>query len=119
MHDGTLNELACKGIEIHARSVFLQGLLLMPPETIPQYFKQWETHLKAWHNACFEASIKPQHAALAWACGIQEISSVIVGIETVKQLRDLLELSLDIPLRFSKQLTCNDEKLLNPSLWEL
>ena len=31
------------GIEIHARSVFLQGLLLIPSQEIPNEFKRWET----------------------------------------------------------------------------
>ena len=34
-----LGELKSYGIELHARSVFLQGLLLMPRNSIPNYFQ--------------------------------------------------------------------------------
>ncbi|MBT4731423.1 aldo/keto reductase, partial [Candidatus Woesearchaeota archaeon] len=36
--DGWLKKIKEKGIEIHARSVFLQGVLLMPRHTLPAYF---------------------------------------------------------------------------------
>ncbi len=36
---GVLARLKAQGSEIHARSVFLQGLLLMPPSDLPEFFE--------------------------------------------------------------------------------
>ncbi|MFM6209012.1 aldo/keto reductase, partial [Planktothrix sp.] len=39
---GWLDQLKKLGVEIHGRSVFLQGLLLMNPLTRPAYFERWQ-----------------------------------------------------------------------------
>ena len=45
-NSGWLERLNNKGIETHIRSAFLQGLLLMPPDNRPEYFKPWHVLLK-------------------------------------------------------------------------
>ncbi|MEM5627314.1 hypothetical protein AAHB47_28660 [Bacillus wiedmannii] len=39
IYSGLLQKLKTKGIEIHARSPYLQGLLLMDAEKIPDYLQ--------------------------------------------------------------------------------
>ena len=41
IHSGLLRRLKTKGVEIHARSVFLQGLLLMQPTELPEFFSRY------------------------------------------------------------------------------
>jgi len=50
LRDGSLEEMVSRGIEIHVRSVFLQGLLLMPLDTIPKYFSPIMPTLVLWHE---------------------------------------------------------------------
>ena len=82
LKDGTIKRLSQLGVEIHARSIFLQGLMLMDVAKIPSYFNPWLDHMKLWHNLCSDNKILPQVAALRWACSIEEISYVVVGIQS-------------------------------------
>ncbi len=48
---GWLSRLHSEEIEIHTRSVFLQGLLLMPRNKIPKIFDRW---FRAWDQWSLE-----------------------------------------------------------------
>lgn len=89
--DGTLNQLAKTGVEIHARSVFLQGLLLMDEFKLPAYFAPIKSNLIAYHKKLQELNISPLAAALSFVIGLQEISTAIIGIESAKQLKECLK----------------------------
>ena len=47
---GTLKRLKDEGIEVHARSIFLQGLLLMNIKDIDKYFTPWMSEIKGGTN---------------------------------------------------------------------
>ena len=87
--DGTLSSLKELNIEIHARSIFLQGLLLMRGENIPSYFKPWMSQLFLWNKICADMELSPQHAALDYVISNDYIDQVIVGVESLGQLVDL------------------------------
>ena len=48
IQDGTIAHLSELGIEVHARSPFLQGLLLMSLDDMPTYFEPWTQLLSKW-----------------------------------------------------------------------
>ena len=62
--DGTLNYLKELGVEIHARSIFLQGLLLMEPSELDDYFSSFMPSIRNWHNICRELQMNPLDLAL-------------------------------------------------------
>jgi len=120
LHDGTLSVIKNLGIEIHARSIFLQGLLLMKADEIPSYFRPWKTQFKAWNELCTDLGEQPQHIALDFAASNSLIDQVIIGVENLSQLVELNSAKSrghDV----SSLNICNvsDEQLLNPSLWNL
>lgn len=117
--DGTLQYLSMNCVEIHARSVFLQGLLLMNSQDIPQYFSPWMQHIYRWHQYCSKHEVSPEIAALAWVNNIAEISYSLVGIQNANQLSQLISPTRDIYLFDVNSLAINDEYLINPSLWDL
>lgn len=117
--DGTIKRLFKLGVEIHARSIFLQGLMLMDTAIIPSYFAPWLNHIKFWHRLCSDNKILPQVAALRWACGIEEISYIVVGIQNKAQLEELIYSPGELPTQSYDFLAQNDEKFLNPMLWNL
>ena len=115
--DGTIKRLCESGVEIHARSVFLQGLLLMKPISVPTYFIPWIKHIESWHKLCSKSNILPQIAALHWVCSIPEITYALVGIQNVSQLNELIYCSSDLPIEDFISLARTENELLNPSLW--
>jgi aryl-alcohol dehydrogenase-like predicted oxidoreductase len=118
IENGQLKRLKDNGIEIHARSVFLQGLLLMPINNIPSLFEPILNTLKKFHKEAKEQNISALQLALSFVQSIHEIDKVVVGINTLKQLHEIIDVSsarLDIN-KFS-HLSVRESTLLNPSNW--
>lgn len=118
LHDGTLSVIRNIGIEIHARSIFLQGLLLMKADEIPSYFRPWRAQFKAWNDLCIDLGEQPQHIALDFAASNSLIDQVIIGVENLSQLVELASFKVcSHDLSSLSMCSVSDEKLLNPSLW--
>jgi aryl-alcohol dehydrogenase-like predicted oxidoreductase len=121
VHNGHLRRLKDRGIEIHSRSVFLQGLLLMNPSTVPEHFSPIRRQLIRYHALLHDCQIMPAAAALAFVSGIREIDVVIVGVNDASQLRELCETgctdSFHQRTDFSS-FAIDDEAMVNPSHWK-
>lgn len=80
------SECAARGIEVHVRSVFLQGLLLRAPENLPAHFQPLRARIAAVREAAFAAAITPAQLLLAWVCNHPGISRVVIGVDSVAEL---------------------------------
>jgi aryl-alcohol dehydrogenase-like predicted oxidoreductase len=119
LSSGHLEMLKKEGVEIHVRSVFLQGLLLMPLDKIPTYFKPIKPLLIRWHKATQEQGLTSTQAALSFVKSIPYVDKLIVGVDSMAQFRACVD-DFSIETIFDAQgLACNDPSFLNPSLWEL
>jgi aryl-alcohol dehydrogenase-like predicted oxidoreductase len=114
---GWLRRLNEEGIEIHTRSAFLQGLLLMPRSKIPHKFNRWENLWCSWHSWLEENGIDPVQAGLAYPLGFPEVDRVIVGAQSLKQLQKIIDSSLRGALENPPNLFSEDEQLINPINW--
>ena len=119
IRDGTLKYLKHKGVEIHARSIFLQGLLLMLPSTVPEYFKPWKDVLNSWHTACLDQKFNFLQAALSFVANTNELDYYILGFENCKQMKECIS-ALSMKRKFdAKNIGCSDVDLVNPVNWRL
>jgi aryl-alcohol dehydrogenase-like predicted oxidoreductase len=117
--DGTIQYLKKKGIEIHARSIFLQGLLLMPHLSMPAYFNQWKNILSTWQKACHDQNFNFLQAALNFVFNIKEIDYYLIGFENSTQLSECIS-NLNFKKKFdANDLNCFDVDLINPTNWKL
>ena len=115
---GMLALLYSKGIEVHARSVFLQGLLLMSDKTRPNKFNRWSGLWKVWHEWLNDNRISALEATIRHAISFPEIPKVLVGVDTVNQLKEILIASCGVLPEIPDELCTEDSDLLNPSNWE-
>ena len=116
---GQLERLKKEGVEIHVRSVFLQGLLLMPLSQIPAYFDSIRPLLAKWHAAAQEQGMTLSQAALSFVRDIPYVDAVLVGVENLAQLHSCVEaFSVDASFDASN-LACNDILFVNPALWRV
>ena len=110
------------GVEIHVRSVFLQGLLLMKPHERPRFFNRWSDELGFLDSQLNELTPVEKIAALLKpAFDEQRISKLVIGISSFDELRDLVESVSLVPecqLNLPNTLT-NAQDLLDPFRWEL
>jgi aryl-alcohol dehydrogenase-like predicted oxidoreductase len=119
VHDGTLATLRSMGVEIHARSALLQGVLAMQEYNLPEYFSPWKQHINEWYSFCRSMSMPPAHAAIAFVCSIQEIDFCILGIDRLSQLIDILNGIGSTSLFNASSFAIKDPGILNPSNWNL
>ena len=117
--DGHLNFLKDKNIEIHARSIFLQGLLLMDYEDINPYFHAWGQCFKKFYEICHEHNITKLEAALNFISNIDQIDRFILGFDNSDQLNEALKyINHGEKIDFS-ELMIRDPNIINPKNWRL
>jgi hypothetical protein len=109
LHDG--------GTEIHTRSSFLQGLLLMEPDARPAQFARWQSLWDEWHRWLDWVGMTPLQACLSFALTQQQIDRVVVGVDSVEQLEEILAVAPGNEATFPESLASTDIQLLNPSNW--
>lgn len=114
---GWMYKLSQMGIELHTRSVFLQGLLLMSPKVRPAKFDRWQPTWQRWEQWLIETGLTPQQACLCDAIAQIGITRVIVGVDNVKQLKQIVLSALGSIPELPRELISTDIDLINPSRW--
>lgn len=114
---GWLKKLVSSGTQIHVRSVFMQGLLLMSRATRPEIFNCWSSLWVEWDKWLKTAELTPLQACLRYALAIPEIEKIVVGVDSSAQLNEILQAAKGQFTAPPAELACSDINLLNPSLW--
>lgn len=118
LRDGSLARLADEGVEIHARSLFLQGLLLMPPQALPDHLKTAAPHMAALRARLTEAGCSVLSAALGFVLGRQEVKIGLVGVTSLPELEEILGAATrPLPALDWNACALDDARILTPSLW--
>jgi aryl-alcohol dehydrogenase-like predicted oxidoreductase len=114
---GWLTRLAAEGVELHVRSVFLQGLLLMSQDHRPQNFDRWDGLWNEYHQWLYQTRLTPVQACVRYAMSFPEIAAVVVGVDSVDQLTQILQ-AMDGPLiDIPETIGSDDLDLVNPARW--
>jgi aryl-alcohol dehydrogenase-like predicted oxidoreductase len=116
LKDGTLARLKDLGIELHARSLFLQGLLFM--ESLPPKLAHAAPQMAAIKSRIRSAGTTPLAAALGFVLARREIDVGLVGVTALSELEEILAaMTSPLPQLDWDALALNDELLLTPSRW--
>lgn len=119
LRDSTLARLADMGVEVHARSLFLQGLLLMAPDALPANLAIAASHLAALRARLAAAGVTPLAAALGFVLSRPEVAIGLVGVTGLDELDGILEAAAyPLPALDWDACALNDERILTPSLWQ-
>ncbi len=119
IQDGYLKKLKKLNIEIHARSIFLQGLLLMDPEKLSPYFTGIKQHLLDYHSFIHDQGYTAIESAVGFILGLQEIDTVIIGVNNSQQLSEICLRAKPLSPENFCNFALTNEKILNPSNWRL
>jgi aryl-alcohol dehydrogenase-like predicted oxidoreductase len=114
---GWMQRLVDCGVEIHTRSAFLQGLLLMHRDQIPQKFSHWNQLWDVWHNWQAEHNISAVQACLAFPMAFPQISRVVVGADSLQQLKQIIDASTNPWGKDFPDISTDTKNLINPSMW--
>jgi len=119
-----LPELAARNIEVHARSIFLQGLFFKTTANLPEFFSSLEPTLAIIQEIAESSGIPLPALLLSFVHGYQEVSKLVIGVTSVAELKANLSYVDSIktlePYREKlKTLACTDENLILPFNWKL
>lgn len=113
---GALAALAGAGVEVHARSAFLQGVLLEPPASLPAHLAALAPAVAAVHERAREIGVSPLQAALGFVLGVEEVTAVVCGVLSERHLRELAAVPACDPALF-EGLGASAGPLVDPRNW--
>ncbi|HEX7746384.1 MAG TPA: aldo/keto reductase [Micromonosporaceae bacterium] len=120
---GFLEQAHRRGLAVFTRSAFLQGLVLMPRDEVPAGLTDILPLRDEFERICRRAGRTEKEVALRFPLTQPGITSVLVGVETAAQLRELLDLlagpALDAGMVRALEECFADvpEHLINPATW--
>jgi aryl-alcohol dehydrogenase-like predicted oxidoreductase len=85
-----LPALAARGVEVHVRSAFLQGLLLREPDSLPAFFQPLAPKIKLLQALVAEASVPLPAALLLFAAYAPGVARAVIGVDSVANLYENL-----------------------------
>ena len=113
---GWLGRLGEQDVEIHTRSAFLQGLLLM--EDWPTYFERFTGWHEGWTAYCAAEDATLLEASLGFVLAQAGIDRVVVGVDTAEQLEEILAVGDRQIEPAPDTLASDDLDLIDPSRWD-
>ena len=105
-----------KNIEIHARSVFLQGLLLNT-KLIPKKFLKWENNFNKLNNFLKHNQLSNLEACTNFVLQNKNLDKVIFGINSTDHLTQIIKSINFKKINYNRLKFYEDIKLINPVLW--
>lgn len=91
VRDGTVSELESMGISVHARSLFLQGLVLQSSTIWPDFLSPaFRAHHQNFQNYLENQGFSLLEGALAFARSCQALEASLIGVLTVSELQAIL-----------------------------
>ena len=117
LESGCFSTLKLNQVEIHVRSVFLQGLLLMPAVERHSYFQAWPKFWKIWDEWLSVSEISPLQVCLGFVFTVPEIDRIVIGVDSASQLEQII---LSIPSEscdYPSNLSMDDKLLIEPFRW--
>ena len=118
IESGWLNTLNRLNIEIHVRSIFLQGLLLFKKER-PKKFDRWADLWQEWDNYLINSNKSALENCLQFVYSQEKVHKIIIGIDSYKQFSEILNINFSSENINPKKFNIKEMNLLvNPSKWE-
>lgn len=107
-----------EGIELHIRSAFLQGLLLMSADSARRRLPAASAAIEAWDSWCREQGLGRLSASLAVVKSLPQMALCVVGVDSLVQFQEISAAwdrasPIDAP-----NLAVNDPEVIDPRRWK-
>ncbi len=122
VEQGLVEDAGKKGKRVFLRSIFLQGLLLMPPDALDSAMAFASPEIEQWRLLCRRHDMSPHKAALVFALSLTPDASLVIGCETKAQVEQNLEgvrsaLANTTFLAEANALSTDNQRIINPVNW--
>lgn len=112
-----LKKLKDKGIEIHIRSIFLQGILLQKNKKLPKFFKRWSQLFQKWEDWNLRNNQDKLKTCIDFVKDIKYVDKIVIGVSSFAQIKDLIYYFSKKNKNYPNQIFSNSKKLIDPRLW--
>jgi aryl-alcohol dehydrogenase-like predicted oxidoreductase len=117
MYSKEVLRLAEQGNIFNVRSIFLQGLLLMHPSSLPKQFRDVAPQLQEIIDFTQKNSLTVLELCIAYARSISWASGIIVGVTSVGQLAEIQESSSSLPDGWERDIPRLPIAVIDPRRW--
>ena len=112
-----LNKIKRKKIQIHVRSIFLQGILLSNFKKIPKKFFRWKNLFKTWNFWLKKNKISKLQACLNFILSFKQIDVIIFGAYSKKQIKQIINAVNQSTKIYPKNIFSSNLQLIDPRRW--
>lgn len=118
LHSGLIQTLLDRGVSIYIRSLFLQGLLLIPPNQRPVWAQG--PQFDYFDRLCAEEKRTPVQVALTILQAFPSMAYAIVGCLSVRELEEIILSNQDCGIIHAdlEALNVDDENIILPYRWQ-
>ena len=113
---GWFDKLKKIDIEIYARSIFLQGLLVNKAIYKKKSFKKWKKKISMWFQSLENNNISPIDYCLSDIL-VNDFDKIIIGINNFDSLKEIINFR-KVDINKMSHLKINDYKLIDPRKWK-
>lgn len=122
VEQGLVDKAVAAGKAVYLRSVFLQGLLTLAVEELPERMAFAAESVAEWRELCARRGLAPYPTAFKFAQQSVAEACLVVGCETEEQLARNVDVFNAPPLRQDDisaiaRLTRAPDRMINPALW--
>ena len=117
----TIETAQKKNVEVHCRSIFLQGLAFLKKDSIPTYFKPVMKRLNEFHSYITKNNLSPTDLCYQFLKSLQGIDGYVIGVQNSEQLKSSLEAekkSIFTNIDYSR-FDLQKKEFQKPNLWTL
>jgi hypothetical protein len=114
---GWLKKLKKRKIEVHARSIFLQGILLLRHKQLPRKLKKLNKSWKIWENWLKKNRFNSLQVCLSFILNQRQLDGIIVGLDSKNQLNQILKIKKIKNKILIPDLNIRNRKLIDPRKW--
>ena len=110
-----MKEVHERGVEVHVRSTFLQGLFFKDRNALPEKLQPMEKYLLQLDEFSKKSGLSISEIALNYNLQNPYIDGVLIGVDNVEQLKTNLSSVKDTPIDI--EIEVKEQELLNPVNW--
>jgi len=114
---GVIDQLTARNIEVHVRSVFLQGVLIVSPKDRPQRFQPWSEHFAQFDTWVHSTGLSAMACCLGFALQQPGVAKLVIGTTSAESLTEIMNSVPNIHLEVPADLQSSSEQLIDPRVW--
>ena len=114
---GVTDQLSALNIEVHVRSIFLQGVLIASPKDRPQRFEPWSEHFALFDEWVRSSGVSAMACCMGFALQQSGIAKLVIGTTSAESLDEIMNSIPNSVLEVPTHLQSSVEQLIDPRIW--